>query len=336
MLPKYGFPRLNFPKGKQREFIEKVYKKSKLGTDALAKRVGVSPRTVRDWKREKHHISEKAINIFSKTFNLPLPRNKEKFISDWRKMKLRISEAGGIAYFRKYGNPGTPEGRRKGGTVSLIMLRKKGLVPQRKQYPLPQKYSVELAEFIGIMLGDGGITKEQIAITLNSEADCEYIDVVKSLGKSLFGSEPKFRFRKNCKAIDLYYNGVQLVQYLVRLGLKIGNKVKQQVGVPPWILISRSYKIACLRGLMDTDGGVFDHKYKVGGKDYSYKKICFTNYSLPLLNFVYNTLEETAFSPKLIDKVENKKVWLYNSNEVEKYLELIGSSNQRLLKHKIG
>ena len=92
------------------------------------------------------------------------------------------------------------------------------------------------------------------------------------------------------------------------------------------------YSAACLRGLMDTDGGVFLHKYRVNGKIYSYKKICFTNRSVPLLDFVEETLLRLGFNPKKILKVENKKVWLYNSNEVEEYLGLVGTSNQRLKK----
>jgi len=83
---------------------------------------------------------------------------------------------------------------------------------------------------------------------------------------------------------------------------------------------------------MDTDGGIFIHKYKVNKKQYSYKKICFTNRSLPLLIFVKETLEELGFTPKLITKVENKKVWLYNEQEVKNYMRIVGSHNERLLR----
>jgi len=53
---------------------------------------------------------------------------------------------------------------------------------------------------------------------------------------------------------------------------------------------------------------------------------------VPLLDFVEETLLRLGFNPKKILKVENKKVWLYNSNEVEEYLGLVGTSNQRLKK----
>jgi len=195
------------------------------------------------------------------------------------------------------------------------------------------KASDELAEFIGIMLGDGHVDKFQISITLNSIADANYIHFVINLCKGLFKHIPRVLKRKKENAKVIYYYGVNLVKYLVSLGLIPGNKVKNQVGVPSWISDNFNYKVACLRGLMDTDGGVFTHKYKVNNKLYAYLNICFTNRSLPLLRFVYQTLKELGFTPKLKDKVENKKVWLYNTHEVDKYLSLVGSSNERLSKH---
>ncbi|MCX6704929.1 MAG: LAGLIDADG family homing endonuclease, partial [Candidatus Woesebacteria bacterium] len=107
------------------------------------------------------------------------------------------------------------------------------------------------------------------------------------------------------------------------------------VGVPDWIQQKNEYRIACLRGLMDTDGGVFIHKYKVNNKYYSYRKICFTNRSVPLLRFVYDTLKELGLTAKIVDKVENKKVWLYNTHEVASYLAIVKSSNWRLNRYQL-
>ena len=166
---------------------------------------------------------------------------------------------------------------------------------------------------MGILLGDGGLTPWQVHISLNSEADKNYIPFVVSLGNQLFGEKPRVFRRKNTKEATIYYSGISLIKYLTKIGLKIGNKVKQQVGVPGWIKSSPSYKIACLRGLMDTDGGVF---------------------SIPLLHFAAATLKELNLTPKLVDKVENKKVWLYNKAEVEKYLQIVGTHNPRLLKYQ--
>lgn len=328
--------RVKFLPGEQRTFLLQVQEKSELHPNQLARIAGVVPRSYRDWKREKLCMSLRAVKVFREKYKVTLPEDSKTLVSRWKKYKSEMGRRGGFAYFKKYGSPATPEGRRKGGSKALAILRQKGVIPGVKTYVLSKGFSNELAEFVGILLGDGGITSGQACIALNREADCEYVKFVVGLGDKLFGEKPRLLPRKDSKAIGIYYNGVFLVNYLVEIGLKIGNKVRQQVNVPDWVKLSNVYRVCCLRGLMDTDGGVFLHKYKVGGKVYIYKKICFSNRSLPLLNFVSQTLAELGFTPKMITKVENKKVWLYNRSEVNRYLGTIGTHNPRLLKHEEG
>jgi len=59
MLPKYGLPRLKFPEGEQRKFVEEIYQKSGLKAKNLAIIANVSSRTIRDWKRERFNIPKK-------------------------------------------------------------------------------------------------------------------------------------------------------------------------------------------------------------------------------------------------------------------------------------
>jgi hypothetical protein len=324
--------RVKFKSGDQKKFIKHVVKISGLSTVELAQIANVHPRSFRDWKREKLNMSLSTVEIFLKMFKVSLPEKKEDLVKKWIEARRNRNRKGGLVRFAKYGSPGTEEGRRKGGIKSMYNLRKNGNIPKVKIYKTPV-YSSELAEFVGIMLGDGGITSSQCTVTLNREVDAEYVRFVTGLGLKLFGESPKFLERKDSKAIVLYYNGVFLIKYLLSIGLKAGNKVKQQVEVPDWVLLLSEYKKTCLRGLMDTDGGVFNHRYTVNGKNYIYKKISFSNRSTPLLHFVFNTLAELGFNPKIIDKVENKKVWLYNGTEVKRYLSQVGSNNQRLLRH---
>lgn len=329
-MPKYNYPRLEFPKGEQRKFLEKIFEKSGLGIQNLAKIINVSPRTIRDWKREKFNISEDAIDKFCKFFDITPPNDEKLLISNWLKTKTEISRKGAIARFNKYGNLGTPEGSRKGGSKTLRILRERGVIPLCKHYALPRNKSVDLAEFVGIMLGDGGITKEQATVTLNSEADKQYIEYVISLGRKLFRNKPAIVKKKDCKATDLRYSGIKLVNFLISIGLKRGNKVKQQVEVPDWVQKSDSYKIACLKGLMDTDGCVAVSTHKVGLKRYVYYNPCFANRSKPLLSFVAETLRDQGLNPS----VTGERIWLYNKAEIRAYFDIIGSSNARLLKFK--
>ena len=109
----------------------------------------------------------------------------------------------------------------------------------------------------------------------------------------------------------------------------MGNKIKQNIDIPRWVKRSRTFSIACLRGLVDTDGCVFVHKYKVNGKTYGYKKLVFTSYSKPLLCSVSKVLKNIGLTPRLsgmrdirIDSVEN----------VKRYFDLVGTHNHKLLK----
>ncbi len=324
--------RVKFLPNQQKKFIDNVYAKSKLSTKELAKIAVVHPRSFIDWRKEKLTMTLKAAKLFCTKFNCVLPEEKKILIGRWKKAKKDAGIIGGKANFDIYGSPGTKEGRRRGGIIAMENMRKKGIVPLIKEYKFPYVYSEDLAEFMGIMLGDGGMTRLQCNITLNSQADKDYISFVSNLAYRLFSEKPKLFKKKDCNASVLYYHGILLINYLCMLGLKVGNKVKQQVDVPNWVKESSLFKIACLRGLMDTDGGVFIHRYLVKGKRYEYKKISFTNRSIPLLIFVMETLISLGFNPKLIDKVENKKVWLYNENEVDRYLTIVGSHNLRLLK----
>jgi hypothetical protein len=185
-----------------------------------------------------------------------------------------------------------------------------------------------LAEFCGIVLGDGAVSESQLQITLNSIVDRSYVQYVGALILELFGYTPSIYARKNCNATVLVITGVKFIQLLQSLGLQIGDKVRNQVDVPLWIKANSEFSRWCVRGLMDTDGGIFQHHYKVNGKQYEYLKTCFSNLSQPLRHFVYNTLMVNGLHPKLRGM---NHVWLYSESETCKYMRSIGSSNERLL-----
>ena len=326
---------LKFSSGEQKKFISKILGRKNVTIYNLAKLVKVTPRTIRDWKREKFNISLEAAQLFCERYYFDFPGNKEELIKKWERARRDFGRKGGLTYFKKYGNPATKEGSKKGGAKTLAILREKGIIPPVKIYSCPSRYTNDLAEFVGLVLGDGGITSGQLCITLNSEKDTELAKFVIDLGERLFGEKPRVLKERKCKAFRIYYNGESLVRYLLKIGLKTGNKVRQQVGVPEWIKKSKKFRISCLRGLMDTDGGVFIHRYRINEKLYSYKKICFSNRSLPILNFVYETLKGLGLNPVLRAEVENKQVWLYNCNEAARYLKIVGTRNPRLRKYNI-
>ncbi len=109
----------------------------------------------------------------------------------------------------------------------------------------------------------------------------------------------------------------------------MGNKVQQQVDVPSWIKKKKSYSVACLRGLIDTDGGIIKHRYTVGGKKYCYKKLSFINSSIPLVLFVLKMLKQLGMSPRITRN--GKESRLDSQADMKKYFHIIGSSNPKHL-----
>ena len=91
----------------------------------------------------------------------------------------------------KYGNPGTPDGRIRGGLASIAKQIESGgqspFVARTVRYP---KHSADLAEFVGILLGDGCINKNQISISLNIKSDKDYASYVVELTEKLFRYRP--------------------------------------------------------------------------------------------------------------------------------------------------
>lgn len=323
--------RLKFPIGEQKKFLELVFEKSKLNANGLAKIVNVSPRTIRDWKREKFHTTKAAATLLSKHFNVNISYDLDFLEKNWKAHISNTNRVGGLGFKIKYGNPATAEGRRKGGSRTLQLLREKGIIPSLKTFNLPKTYSSHLAEWVGIVLGDGSITNwGQIHITLNMTKDAQYQVYVSNLAKKLFGHTPKLIYRPKDNASITYFSGVSLVNYLVSIGLKIGNKVHQQVDVPDWIKEDIDFSTACLRGLVDTDGCIATHSYIVNRKRYTYKKFVFANRSLPLINFVCTHLNKLGLRARIADKLETKYVWLYNNKHTKRYLEIVGTHNFRI------
>lgn len=314
--------RLSFSKGELRRFIEEVQDKLRMSSGELAKLVNVSGRTIRDWKREKFNPSSGSMLELGRLSGIPIPRYK--VLSKYWYI-TKAAKLGGRRSYELYGLLGTKETRSKGGKNSW--LKRKNNPVLLKKYTnsiIKPEESIDLAEFIGIMLGDGGLTRYQCIIYLNSDTDIAYAQYIKMLIKRLFDFTPSVYKQNKDRVIRVSVSGVNLVEYLRFKGLNIGDKVHLQVGVPDWIWSQLDYIKACIRGLIDTDGCFALHRYKVNKKEYCYPKICFTNRSEPLLDFVFQGLRKLGFNPKRTYKYS---VWLHNQNDARRYLKEIGTRN---------
>jgi len=305
----------------------------KISFEEAATLCNLSERTIRDWHREKFSVDLKALRELCRKTKTSFPSNVKLKDDYW--YTVNGSSAGGIAVFKKYGRIGGDSEYRKKKWYEWWEREGKYKDHPIINTPLPIKKprkSKALAEFVGIVLGDGGISKSQISISFNSKDEKEYAKFVKSLIRRLFDVYVGTCFDKEYLSFDLLISRIKLIHFCIeKLDLKRGNKVKQQVDIPEWIKQNKSYLIACVRGLMDTDGCAFTHRYRVNGKLYSYKKLAFKNSSYPLIRSVYDFLKNILLLHPRISK-DFKEVRIESKRDVEKYFQLIGFHNPKNLK----
>ena len=124
-----------------------------------------------------------------------------------------------------------------------------------RQIKLPENYSEDLAEFVGILLGDGHLNRQEFSIAGNSVGDMPYLSgYVKTLVEKLFSTEPKIIVKTDQQTMYLRIRSVEISEYLVKTGLK--NGPKNDIKIPSWIMENEEYMKRFLRGLVDTDGSL--------------------------------------------------------------------------------
>lgn len=191
---------------------------------------------------------------------------------------------------------------------------------ERKQNPITYKElskDENLAELIGIILGDGNLNKhprtENLRITRNSN-DTFYVKHVSCLIRKVFGKTPSIRKRSDENAISVDFYQCEISK---RLNLPCGNKIRNNAGIPSWILLNEKHALRCLKGLFETDGCFHEDP-----KNYT-RCIEFKNNCNKLRYDVYNSLIKLNFRPQL----GNNYVRLARKNEVYKFKELIDFRN---------
>jgi len=278
----------------------------------------INRRTLNDWKREKYFLPLSFFKKICRLAKLKEPSNIEIRPPFWSVRKA--AKIGGKIAFQKYGLVGgSPEKRRQ---KWLEWWNKEGRFNLDKYFVAreifrPQK-NEELAEFVGIMLGDGGITKRQVIVTLNSKTDRAYSIFVKKLMERLFKIKPSVFYEKEESTVDIYISRTRLVSFCKSIGLKVGNKLKQGLDIPEWIKGNKELEISCIRGLMDTDGCFYNECHKINNKKYCYPRLSLVSHSCQLLDSVFEILQKLGFSPKIRNKrsVQLEELKIYSDISV--------------------
>jgi len=287
--------------------------------------LGISRRTLSDWKRGKFLLPLRVARKLCKQSGHPFPKHAIIEPQFWYTKKA--AKIGGTAVLKKYGVVGGNSDERRKQWQRWWDTKGKyqrHSILERQSFRKP-RITGHLAEFFGIMLGDGGMSKFQFRITLHHKDDLEFSKYVVRLIQSLFGIRPSIYHRVKMSVNDIAVSRIGLVEYLSSLGLPIGNKTKQLFNIPTWIMERDSLSRACVRGLVDTDGCVVIHKYRVNGKCYVYKKLEFTSASCPLVVSVKRIMEKNIPGVLVVSKATAKS----DSYEKTLVLDITGKMSRQ-------
>lgn len=196
------------------------------------------------------------------------------------------------------------------------------------------RHSSSLAEFVGIMLGDGSICSYKdksfyaVYVCGNSTTDRVYlVNYVKKLSKKVLDIDFKLKKHSNPKnnGLYLYIYGKKFVELLSNIGLPSGNKMKNNICIPNWVFTDKEFIKSCIRGFFDTDGSIYRH---CGSKRYF---IEFTTNSLELQKTITKALVILSYSPSKWFRAKGSswRCGIYKNSEVRKFLKDIGSHNPK-------
>ncbi|MFZ2522221.1 MAG: hypothetical protein WAX44_04545 [Minisyncoccia bacterium] len=155
---------------------------------------------------------------------------------------------------------------RKINNFKIWMDRMKAEGKIKSGYPTLKKDG-DLAELVGVVLGDGHIYKydrtEELSIFSNAN-NPGFIKRYSSLMEKVFSRKPtiKSHSKKTCIRIRIYEKHIQ-----ERLGVPFSPRLNKKIIIPGWIFNKRAYMIRYLRGLYEAEGSYSVHKptytYKV-------------------------------------------------------------------------
>ena len=305
-----------------REYFTAVRKAYAVPWSRIAQNVRVSTRTIMSWRLQENTMPLDIAERWEKEFGIILPKHTIVNLDEKRKV---AGSLGGKAREILYGNLGTHEGRRRGGLRSQQTHKKDPLSPFVARPVATPRRDAHFAELIGAILGDGTVTKYQMILYSNASDEVEYSQFLADLVTKVFHVPTATHRVRNYEVIRVACSRAEVVAHLQKAGVGIGNKVRRQAGVPLWIKRNDVFAQACLRGLVDTDGCVYLDRHRVKEQDYASLCIAFTNASMPLLDFVFETWKSFGFHPTR----HRRDVRLRRREEVIKYAKQVGFSNSK-------
>jgi len=121
-----------------------------------------------------------------------------------------------------------------------------------KKYRLPRELTPELAELIGLYIGDGSNHRDGIRFTVGS--DCpEVVERIKTVSHRLFGKTPTISAYRDARAVEVALLSRQIKEWFRSLGVTKASAREARV---PEIILGSTEEVAAafVRGLFTADG----------------------------------------------------------------------------------
>lgn len=193
----------------------------------------------------------------------------------------------------------------------------------KKNYP-------KLAEFIGILLGDGyihvgnGNLTSRLKITCNSQEE-DYINYIKKLIIDLFNINPQIKNRKNENATDVFVFRKRVIDYLVNeVGLKASPKWNR--AIIPKKFISENLNKNVIKGYFDTDGSLV----RTNNNGIIYPRLEMKICPSPMQDQIIKILNSYGFRFGVYNIGKGKvRIQLNGKSQLAKWIRIIGFNNSR-------
>ncbi len=125
---------------------------------------------------------------------------------------------------------------------------------QAISYDLPRELTPELAELIGLYIGDGANHRDGIRITVG-DGSADVVDRIRALSRAVFGKTPSVSRCSVARAVEVAILSVQIKEWFAFLGITKRSSRKAHI---PEVILHGSEEAACafVRGLFTADGCV--------------------------------------------------------------------------------
>lgn len=204
---------------------------------------------------------------------------------------------------------------------------------------LPKNITPELAEETGWHIGDGSMNYYQNRGQLKGiyqlrghieDDKPHYLERIKPFFQLLYGIDISLREMPSTRVFGFQIWNNELIKFKESLGLPLGKKV--DISIPKVFLKNERLKRSIIRGIFDTDGGIYLEKKNKG----LYPRMEIQTISNNLSEQLLSVLKALGFRTTIhswLDKTGNRKraytISIRGKNMFEKFMQEINPKNPK-------